>query len=151
MRAREPARCAWVMAQASASAASACSTPQVGSSRRTIACTCSFCAWPTPTTDFLIRFVAYSAISSPACAPASSATARAWPILSAADGSLATKASSTAIAVGRDLDDHLFDRAMQCEQAKAKLLADRGDGRLQPGGFLLRGPCRAREPAEVPG
>src|ERR1700709_1882086 len=83
IRARVPARCACAMAQASASAASACSTRQVGNRRRTIAWTCSFCAWPTPTTDFLIWLGAYSAISRPACAAASSATARAWPILSA--------------------------------------------------------------------
>src|SRR5258706_7933114 len=99
-RARVPARWACAMAQASASAASACSTPQVGSRRRTIACTCSFCAWPTPTTDFLMWLVAYSAISSPACAAASKAIARAWPSLSAAEGSLATKACSTAMADG---------------------------------------------------
>ena len=50
--------------------------------------------------DFLMWLGEYSAISSPACAAASSATARAWPSLSAAEGSLATKACSTAMAWG---------------------------------------------------
>ena len=64
------------------------------------------CAWPAPTTHFLMWLGEYSAISSPACAPASSATARAWPSLSAADGSFATKACSTAIADGLLFGDH---------------------------------------------
>src|SRR6185312_16606482 len=93
-------RCAWAMAAARASAASACVTPQVGSRRLTMNCTCSLPAWPAPTTHFLMWLGAYSAISSPACAAASKATARAWPILSAAWGSRATKACSTAMAVG---------------------------------------------------
>src|SRR5689334_2477520 len=44
MRARVPNGCACATAQASASEASPCSTPQVGSKRRTMAWTCSFCA-----------------------------------------------------------------------------------------------------------
>ena len=41
-------------------------------------------AWPRRRRDFLMWLGAYSAISSPACAAASSATARAWPSFSAA-------------------------------------------------------------------
>ena len=33
---------------------------------RTIICTCSFAAWPTPTTDFLTRLAGYSWTASPA-------------------------------------------------------------------------------------
>src|SRR4029079_11905159 len=99
-RARLADRCACAMAAASASAASACVTLQAGNSRLTMNCTCSLPAWPAPTTHFLIRLGAYSAISSPACAAASSATARACPNLRAACGSRATNACSTAMAAG---------------------------------------------------
>src|SRR4051812_45810390 len=77
MRACVPARWAWAIAQAKASAASAASKRAVGSSRFTMACTCVLSAWPTPTTDFLMWLGAYSAIVRPASAAASNAIARA--------------------------------------------------------------------------
>src|SRR5262249_29027039 len=83
-KARLADRCAWAIAAASASAASAWVTPQAGSSRLTMNCTCSLPAWPAPTTHFLTRLGEYSPTSSPASAAASNATARAWPSLSAA-------------------------------------------------------------------
>src|SRR6267143_651408 len=42
---------AWQIAQASASAASGAGSPGRASRRRTMCCTCSFLAWPLPTTD----------------------------------------------------------------------------------------------------
>ncbi len=46
-------------------------------SRRTIICTCVLSAWPTPTTDFLMRLAEYSWTSMPRSAGASSTTPRA--------------------------------------------------------------------------
>jgi len=66
-----PAWCAWQIATASASAASAEAIEQPGNSRRTISCTCDFSACPAPTTDFLTRFVEYSLTLSPRSAGAS--------------------------------------------------------------------------------
>ena len=56
---------AWVMAMASASAASGPLAFEWGSRIFTIACTCSLSAWPTPTTDFFTWFGAYSATVEP--------------------------------------------------------------------------------------
>src|SRR3954463_5804557 len=45
--------CAWQVAEASAGAASAIGPPSSGSRRLTMCCTCSFFAWPWPTTACL--------------------------------------------------------------------------------------------------
>src|SRR2546430_1597139 len=52
--------CAWQMAQASASAASAEGAPASPRSRFTISCTCPFFAWPLPTTACLTWSAVYS-------------------------------------------------------------------------------------------
>src|SRR5438034_2690062 len=77
-----PAWWAWQIATASASAASALVDIAPGSRWRTMTWTCSLAAWPTPTTDFLIRFAGYSVTGSPASAGTSKATPRATPSLS---------------------------------------------------------------------
>ena len=57
--------CAWVIATARASAASAFTSPAVGSSRFTMKAIWVLSAWPAPTTAFLIRLGEYSATLSP--------------------------------------------------------------------------------------
>jgi len=88
------------MAAARASAASGLVARQPGSSRRTIICTCAFSAWPTPTTDFLMRLVEYSETGMPRSAGASSTTPRATPSFRVEAGFLLTKLSSTAASSG---------------------------------------------------
>ncbi len=99
-RARLTRSCAWVMATASASAASGLSGRALGSRNLTISATCAFSAWPLPTTVFLMRLAEYSQTSRPARAGATSATPRAWPSFSADCGSQLTKVSSTAASTG---------------------------------------------------
>ena len=69
--------CAWQIATASASAASARRIAAPGSRRRTIICTCAFSAPPVPTTASFTDLAAYSVTGTPASAGASSATPRA--------------------------------------------------------------------------
>src|SRR5271170_5138418 len=72
-----------------------------GKRRRTISWTCSFPAWPAPTTDFLIRLAEYSATGTPRSAGASSTTPRATPSFNVEAAFLLTKLSSTAASSGR--------------------------------------------------
>src|SRR5258706_207158 len=69
--------CAWQIAQASASAASGLGSPGSASSLFTMCCTCSFLAWPLPTTACLTCSAVYSAIGSPAITAAQIADPRA--------------------------------------------------------------------------
>ncbi len=69
--------CAWVIATASASAASAFTSPAEGSNRFTMKAIWLLSAWPAPTTAFLMRLGEYSATDSPARAGASITAARA--------------------------------------------------------------------------
>src|SRR3954470_691586 len=73
---------AWVIATASASAASAPAIFAPGSSRWTIAWTCAFSAPPVRPAAFLTSRAAYSPMPIPACAAASRITPRAWPSFS---------------------------------------------------------------------
>src|SRR6185369_7964435 len=93
--------CAWVIATASASAASEPAIFAPGSSRATIAWTCAFSALPTPTTAFLTSRAAYSPTSIPARAAVMMMTPRAWPSFSVDCGLALTKTSSTAALSGR--------------------------------------------------
>src|SRR6266852_8914363 len=92
---------AWQMATARASAASPASIAAPGSRRRTIISICCLSAWPTPTTDFLIRFAEYSKTGMPRSAGTSSTTPRATPSFKVEAGFLLTKVSSTAASSGR--------------------------------------------------
>src|ERR1700733_8350452 len=81
-------RCwAWVIATASASAASGEAIWQAGSSIFSIIAICAFYAWPAPTIVFLTTLAAYSATSRPSKAGAASAIPRACPSLRADCGS----------------------------------------------------------------
>src|SRR5579863_8424082 len=97
---------AWVIATASASAASgeksSAATPcHLGSRTFTIMATCAFSAWPAPTTVFLTRLAAYSTTGSPASAGTTSATPRACPSFKVAFASRFMKTSSIAASIGR--------------------------------------------------
>ena len=69
--------CAWQIATASASAASARRSVAPGNRRRTIIATCSLVAAPVPTTARFTSIAPYSDTAIPASAGASSATPRA--------------------------------------------------------------------------
>ena len=88
-------------ANASASAASAPLKSAAGNRIFTIICTCAFSAWPDPTTDFLMRFAAYSPTGRPRLAGVISTTPRACPSCSAERAPAETKVSSTAASSGR--------------------------------------------------
>src|SRR6266542_4545382 len=92
--------CAWQMAHASASAASAEGAPASPSSRFTISWTCSFFAWPLPTTACLTWRAVYSATGNPASTAAQIAVPRAWPSASVDAGLMLTKTFSSAICCG---------------------------------------------------
>src|SRR5882672_1577570 len=100
--ARRPncAPCAWQIAQASASAASGEGSPGSASSRRTMCCTCSFAAWPLPTTDCFTCSAVYSDTGRPAITAAQIAVPRAWPRSSVDWGFTFTKTFSTATSTG---------------------------------------------------
>src|SRR5581483_4288035 len=100
--ARRPscAPCAWQMAQASASAASGVGSPGSASSRRTMCCTCSFAAWPLPTTDCFTCSAVYSATGRPAITAAQIAVPRAWPSSKVDCGFTLTKTFSIATSTG---------------------------------------------------
>src|SRR5207237_10102698 len=100
--ARRPscAPCAWQIAQASASAASAEGSPGRSRSRRTMCCTCSFAAWPLPTTDCFTCNAVYSATGRPAMTAAQIAVPRAWPSARVDCGLTLTKTFSTATWTG---------------------------------------------------
>src|SRR6266852_1233975 len=91
---------AWQMATARASAASPASIAAPGSRRRTIISICCLSAWPTPTTDFLIRLAEYSKTGMPRSAGTSNTTPRATPSFKVEAGFLLTKVSSTAASSG---------------------------------------------------
>src|SRR3989440_4505081 len=78
--------CAWQMAHASASAASAEGAPASPRSRFTISCTCPFFAWPLPTTACLTWSAVYSETGRPASTAAQIAVPRAWPSASVEAG-----------------------------------------------------------------
>src|SRR5262249_55503110 len=79
---------AWVMAIASASAASWEAGAAFGSNTPSIMRICALSQWPTPTIVFLTRFGAYSATVTPALAGTTRAMPRAWPSLRVAAASL---------------------------------------------------------------
>ena len=91
---------AWVMAMASASAASVLSGAARGSRHFTMARIWPLSPWPAPTTVFFTAFGAYSAIESPSSAGASIAMPRAWPSFSVAEASRLTKVCSIAASSG---------------------------------------------------
>ena len=76
---RQERECAWVMAMASASAASALSKDARGKRHLTMALIWPLSPWPAPTTVFFTAFGAYSAITNPDSAGTNSAMPRAWP------------------------------------------------------------------------
>ncbi len=63
----------------------------LGSSTPSIMRICALSPWPAPTIVFLMRFGAYSAISTPALAGTIRAMPRAWPSLRVAAAFLLTK------------------------------------------------------------
>src|SRR3989454_9462831 len=93
--------CAWQMAHASASAESAEGAPASPRSRFTISCTCTFFAWPLPTTACLTWRAVYSETGKPASTAAQIAVPRAWPSASVDAGLMLTKTFSSAICCGR--------------------------------------------------
>src|SRR6185503_9904170 len=93
--------CAWQIAQASASAASGLGSPGSASSLFTMCCTCSFLAWPLPTTACLTCSAVYSATGSPAITAAQIAEPRAWPSASVDCGLTLTNTFSIATSCGR--------------------------------------------------
>ena len=119
----QPAPCAWQMAQASASAASAAGSPGSASRRFTMCCTCSFAAWPLPTTACFTCSAVYSATGRPASTAAQIAVPRAWPSASVDCGLTLTNTFSTATSAGRVLGDHVVQPF---------------EDRLQPRGELAR-------------
>src|SRR5260221_13888536 len=78
--------CAWQIAQARASAASAEGAPASPSRRFTISCTCSFLAWPLPTTACLTWSAGYSETGRPASTSAQIAVPPARPRASVGAG-----------------------------------------------------------------
>src|SRR6185436_11088587 len=93
--------CAWQIAQASASAASGLGSPGSASSLRTMCCTCSFFAWPLPTTACFTWSAVYSATGRPAITAAQIAVPRAWPSSSVDCGLTLTKTFSIETSCGR--------------------------------------------------
>ena len=118
--------CAWQIATASASAASALSMEQPGKRRRTINWIWVFSAWPAPTTDFLTRLVEYSDTLSPRSAGASSTTPRATPSFRVEAGFLLTKVSSTAASSGRKRSSTSPIWRKRLDQTLAERQVDRG-------------------------
>src|SRR5207244_2402391 len=96
----KPWLCAWQMAQASASAASAEGAPGSASRRRTMYWTCSLAAWPLPTTDCFTCSAVYSDTGRPASTTAQIAVPRACPSASVDCGLTFTKTFSTATSTG---------------------------------------------------
>src|SRR5712671_728946 len=92
--------CAWQIAQASASAASAAGSPGSASRRFTMCWTCSFLACPLPTTDCFTWSAVYSATGRPASTAAQMAVPRAWPSASVDWGFTLTNTFSTATSTG---------------------------------------------------
>ncbi len=141
-------RCwAWVIATASASAASGLAASALGSSTFSMACrSAAFRHGPCPSMVFLTRLAAYSATGSPASAGTTSAMPRACPSFSVPCGSRLTKVSSTAASSGpMGLDDRrkpLVQRAQPLAQRSSPVRVDRAAGH--------EGEPRARRPRRCP-
>ena len=94
--------------------------PPAGCSRRfTISCTCSFFAWPLPTTACFTCSAVYSETGSVASTAAQIAAPRAWPSSSVDCGFTFTKTFSTATSTGRVARDHLGEALEDGREARA--------------------------------